>query len=594
MPALKSSRNINPAFLRRDRQRNVYQNTTKEVQDTTDEVNTDNDNDDGDSDGLSWNQRVSYGMASVDLSTKWMDLVQREQVAVTTTVPANNDTDNEIMIDVRYGVRLHPHIPNSFMEFVEPPASDSDNNHTTATEPMHPKIAAMNQTLQQAAGLLPEDKESTSSTGIQCRFDGPFAAQLQLVRTLRPPPSPGFGSNNAQNEEFRTTSTPPSYDASTDSFVTGPLRLALRPRVARLSLPPLTTEWDVYHNISPADVRGHFLLVPNLDDSPDINWRGQALVEADCHDLVRLTASIRPIGSLLVCFNSVGAGASQNHIHCHLWPTPPVPLLMMNEFNQQQQQQQPTDTAAKESNNDDDDDDHVHDDHDHDDHDHDHAEVENMDPSSYKAIHHGWSCYAASRVNSIVDFADIMAPCSATSSDDDEEEPESLVEVSYLDYPCFCVQLSTGSTTTPAKTVESLHAVSKALWTVLSCIGDAPHNVCMVNRPISTSSSDNNNADDNQDTASSSSNNDGCVNVDVFVFVRSRERSPNIVPASKAGASEMMGVFHCHNLQQLEELAQQQAGQKPKSPMAQVLEDVSHENPAELWDSIKEALEKEG
>jgi len=43
-----------------------------------------------------------------------------------------------------------------------------------------------------------------------------------------------------------------------------------------------------------------------------------------CSDLVHLTGSIEPVGSIFIGLNSVGAGASQNNIHCHAWPYPSI------------------------------------------------------------------------------------------------------------------------------------------------------------------------------------------------------------------------------------------------------------------------------
>lgn len=158
----------------------------------------------------------------------------------------------------------------------------------------------------------------------------PFVAQLQVLRTLRPPPTPDLAD------------TPP-YDKSADSFVTGPLRLELRPRAAQL-LAQGGRRWDCYHNISPCDPRGHFLLLPSIEKRS--NWRRQALTREDCIDLLWLACgSVGSYGGaassaadeaaasaaqaaaesgLLLCFNSIRAGASQNHIHCQAWPSPPL------------------------------------------------------------------------------------------------------------------------------------------------------------------------------------------------------------------------------------------------------------------------------
>ena len=169
---------------------------------------------------------------------------------------------------------------------------------------------------------------NSSRHAVALELVGNYAAQLQLVRTLRPHPSAGFGI--APEIGAKSTSRPPPYDDSKDSFVVGPLRLELRPLVALLSsqdleIGALKTRWGVYQNISPVDVRGHFLLVPDL--LSNTNCRGQTLTRNDCHDLVTVATNIRPAGSALLCYNSFGAGASQNHFHCHLWPTPPIPLL---------------------------------------------------------------------------------------------------------------------------------------------------------------------------------------------------------------------------------------------------------------------------
>ena len=84
--------------------------------------------------------------------------------------------------------------------------------------------------------------------------------------------------------------------------------------------------WDVYHNISPIDPRGHFLLLPTMENSED-NWRDQSLARSDCQCMTYFESPIHPPGSRVLSFNSVGAGASQNHIHCHAWVSPPPPLL---------------------------------------------------------------------------------------------------------------------------------------------------------------------------------------------------------------------------------------------------------------------------
>jgi hypothetical protein len=88
-------------------------------------------------------------------------------------------------------------------------------------------------------------------------------------------------------------------------------------------------KWDVFHNISPVDARGHLLLLPDISNKKQ--WRDQSLTSDDCHDLTYLASTIKPAGSMALSFNSVNAGASQNHIHAHAWLNPPPPLLYRND-----------------------------------------------------------------------------------------------------------------------------------------------------------------------------------------------------------------------------------------------------------------------
>lgn len=360
---------------------------------------------------------LSYSLASQNLSQSWIQLVQEGKVSA--TVNLNDET-------VRYGVTWKD---NRCREFVEGTS---------------PRIRELQSAL-----------EATGPQQIITTDDG-YVAQLPLLRTLRPPPSPGFSG--------ATTSVPPPYDASTDSFVTGPLRLQLRPIVATLSLPQLETPWQVYHNVSPADVRGHFLLIPSLDETTK-NCRAQVLTPADCRDLVHLAASNTPVGSLFIGFNSVGAAASQNHIHAHAWPA--------------------------------------------------------------------WD-YAASNATSIFDYFDL----------------DNGVEVTWLEYPVFCVEMSSSNG----------DALGDAVAAVLNCIGDAPYNVGFLNR---------------QDE-------DGEVFTDVYIFARSQERSQTI-PELKLGISEMMGVFHAQSPQELELLGTDDA-------MSQALSNVTYYDENALWKKIQETL----
>ena len=128
-------------------------------------------------------------------------------------------------------------------------------------------------TSEQATRL--KDSLSQSSKGLRTERDGDFFAQLQLVRTLRPARAFSKASGERSCE-------PPAY--APGSLVAGPLRLQLRPRAAEVSANG--RPWDCFHNVSPCDPRGHFLLLPSLDDRR--TWRSQALTRDDCSDICAL------------------------------------------------------------------------------------------------------------------------------------------------------------------------------------------------------------------------------------------------------------------------------------------------------------------
>ena len=65
-----------------------------------------------------------------------------------------------------------------------------------------------------------------------------------------------------------------------------------------MSVPTNGHEWDIYHNISPGDPRGHFLLLPALDYERE--WRDQSLTSTDCYDMTYLSSTIEPIGSMVL------------------------------------------------------------------------------------------------------------------------------------------------------------------------------------------------------------------------------------------------------------------------------------------------------
>ena len=486
-----------------------------------------------------------YQIAGVDLSALWIDLVRHNKVSVSMRLPStkiaakdngNKDDDgddddgwngqNNPMVE--YGIRMvEKYIENFdetrwiFEDYVQ--QLGPEGGELTPNSLISNINATLIRTQQQSVS-----NDQTTASGVEFKQVGDFVAQLQLVRTLRPPPS----------QEFLevTTSNPPSYNPKTDSFVTGPLRLKLRPLVGRLRLSStdngcddddddddnnlLTTPWDVFHNISPADRRGHFLLLPSLLNK-ERNWRGQYFTKDDCHDLVHLTSTVEPAGSMFLGYNSVGAGASQNHIHCHSWPYPNVGSVN-------------SDTTRKSS------------------------EDDSSDSVNYE--------YAVSNVDSIYDFYDVE---------------DGKVEVSYLNYPVFCIQLSSS--------IANLDLLGRAVAACLEAIGEAPHNIGFLNR-VYQIEEDEEDVENDQHVVDEDPHQEEIV--DVFIFARSKERS-SILPTLKLGISEMMGVFHAQNEAELNilatintEIKKEDGSFERKCAMEQALADVSFENEEELWESI--------
>lgn len=236
-------------------------------------------------------EQPEYQLASLDLSEKWLELVRSGSVEAIVETPViegdgSTDLNSAKSVRVRYGVKISD--GKRCQEFV---VQEEDGTKEDCE-----RIRIINETLS----VIQCDPTKAS---VQYNMDEDFVAQLQLVRTLRPPPSPGFAGS--------TSSEPPPYDAETDSFITGPLRLELRPLVGTIEVPRNGAKYDIYHNVSPADTRGHFLLIPSLS-LPKINNRCQKFLPADGSNTIRLASSIRPHGSLFLGYNSVGAGASQN------------------------------------------------------------------------------------------------------------------------------------------------------------------------------------------------------------------------------------------------------------------------------------------
>lgn len=207
---------------------------------------------------------IQYKLQGLDLAARWQTLVRAGSVSAATDIGESYGV-TKIDGDLRFFVR-------------------------GAT----PKARAINATL------------AASGDGLRVVKDGLFVAQLQLSRALRP--APGFETGGFDE----TSCTPPRYEPG--SLVVGDLRLQARPRAAEITVNGRA--WDCYQNVAPSDPRGHFLLLPCVDDQR--NWRAQRLTKEDCADLCGFDTA------LALVFNSIGAGASQNHIHAHAWPALPV------------------------------------------------------------------------------------------------------------------------------------------------------------------------------------------------------------------------------------------------------------------------------
>eukprot|EP00970_Alexandrium_tamarense_P008773 scaffold1698_cov201-Alexandrium_tamarense.AAC.2 len=364
-----------------------------------------------------------YGVSEQVLSTRWVQLVKDGQVCATTVIKEDGEgVDNGI--SVRYGVKLDE---NRLLEFVDI-LGDGEGSNSEVRR----RISSINATLAEMQQQRHGDS-SNQGMAMECIHDSPFAAQLQLIRTLRPPRNPDMESSRHE-QLIQESCTPPQYQ-STNSFLVGPLRLFgygefhgdgnARHRVASLNALVSSGEtsatmhgWDVYHNISPIDPRGHFLLLPTMENSED-NWRDQSLARSDCQCMTYFASTIHPPGSMVLSFNSVGAGASQNHIHCHAWVSPPPPLL-------------------------------------------DHVDVDNI---------HG---YAATAAKASSEHTPLNLPRGTT--------------ILLLEYPCTCVKLSSVSSVEEAGTLPAtIEEMGEALSTIVQLAQkmQVPHNVAWTNKPTS-------------------------------------------------------------------------------------------------------------
>lgn len=115
------------------------------------------------------------------------------------------------------------------------------------------------------------------------------------------------------------------------SFCTGAFTLLKREPLATISCKISHRKWQFHWNIAPQDYNGHFLLVPDLDNKN--NRRPQFIQLEDIEDILDMMGNVKwnKEGGI-IGYNSIGAGASQNHIHCHVFASP-SPLLNFFEEN---------------------------------------------------------------------------------------------------------------------------------------------------------------------------------------------------------------------------------------------------------------------
>lgn len=241
------------------------------------------------------------------------------------------------------------------------------------------------------------------------------------------------------------------------------------------------------------DPRGHYLILPALDDEVG-GWRDQSLLPDDCLDVTYLASTADPPGSVVLSYNSVGAGASQNHIHCHAWVCPPPPLS----------------AAAAARRNDEGD-------------------------AAAGGLPNG--CYAATRAEAVshIDLA-------------------GGTRVSLLDYPCTCIRLSASGiptsdgAATPRHPCPVLREVGEALSRIVGMAREmrAPHNVAWTTGPS---------PGDRDARPGAGPSKAAAMAVDVYVFVRAAETTFRTGGAFRLGSSEMMGVFHSSSEEELESLS---------------------------------------
>ena len=155
-----------------------------------DPTSANDDNDARDDDAA----ETRYGLGGTDLARRWTELVAAGHVSAVTEVRDGEDEENEGgRLLVRYGMRLVDEGPagsGRLAEFVDalPPTCDVD------LKAARRHVRVINETLA-------EMQSSGEEAAIECLYDGPYAVQLQLVRTLRPPRSRAMAGEERERTE---------------------------------------------------------------------------------------------------------------------------------------------------------------------------------------------------------------------------------------------------------------------------------------------------------------------------------------------------------------------------------------------------------
>jgi hypothetical protein len=148
----------------------------------------------------------------------------------------------------------------------------------------------------------------------------------------------------------------------------------------------------------------------------------------------------------------------------------------------------------------------------------------------------------------------------------------TMVEVTLLDYPCMCMLLSSSpGATNNNEDGQRFDLLAKALSTALEAIGEAPYNIGILNRK-----------QEDQDNAGTFT-----TEVDIYLFVRSRESSPDVLHATHEDDIHALSPDEHHHDEDEEE---HNHAVIPNGPMTRALQDVSYEDVFDLWDNIKERL----